>query len=55
VTDVYGTRPIAARTAWQWTYEAETAANPGGRRFQREPASIDAETGAALTVWGDVF
>jgi hypothetical protein len=56
VTDAYGTRPIAARTAWQWTYEAETTAqSPAMRRFQREPASIDAETGAALTVWGDVF
>jgi hypothetical protein len=56
VTDVYSTRPIAARTAWQWTYETETsAASAENRRFQREPASIDAETGAALTVWGDVF
>jgi len=56
VTDVYSTRPIAARAAWQWTYETEaSASSPSMRRFQREPASIDNETGSALTVWGDVF
>jgi arylsulfatase A-like enzyme len=53
VNDVFDKRPIAARALWQWTFDAalrrpETSdAEP-----MREPASIDAETAAALTVWG---
>jgi len=46
-------RPITSRAAWQWTYEAEAEARER-RVAEREPASIEPDTGAALTVWGDV-
>lgn len=55
VNDVFDKRPIAARALWQWTFDA-TLRKPdtAGMEPMREPASIDAETAAALTVWGDL-
>jgi hypothetical protein len=53
IADAAPERPITARAAWQWTYEAEAAARER-RVGDREPASIEPDTGAALTVWGDV-
>lgn len=54
VNDVFDRRPIAARALWRWTFDAETAPETGAREHAREPASIDGETAAALTVWGDL-
>lgn len=52
VNDVLDDQPIAARTAWQWTFDAETASAAVGT--EREPARIDLDTANALTVWGDI-
>ena len=52
VNDVLDSEPIAARSAWQWTFDAETAA--ARLRTPREPARIDIDTANALTVWGDI-
>jgi hypothetical protein len=43
--------PRAARALFRATYEAEAAAQKF-RRHAREPATIDADTAAALMVWG---
>lgn len=51
--DVFGTQPIAAQSAWSWTFFEWLRADKL-RAAQREPASIDPDTGAALTVWGDI-
>ncbi|MBX3129723.1 MAG: sulfatase-like hydrolase/transferase [Polyangiaceae bacterium] len=53
VNDVFDRLPIAAQALWTWTFEAETRAL-AARVAPREPASIDPDTGAALTVWGDI-
>lgn len=53
VNDVFAQKPIAGWAAWQWTNEAFSAAS-ARRIAPREPASIDPDTGAALTVWGDI-
>jgi len=52
VTDVFDTQPWAARALWQSTFDAEL--NAREKRVPREAASIDPDTGAALTVWGDI-
>lgn len=52
VNDVLDAEPIAARSAWQWTFDAETAATVV--RTPREPARINVDTASALTVWGDI-
>ncbi len=52
VNNVLDNEPIAARTAWQWTFDAETAS--AKLRTPREPARIDIDTANALTVWGDI-
>ncbi len=52
INDALGDQPIAARTGWQWTFDAETAA--ARLRTPREPAQIDLDTANALTVWGDI-
>ncbi|HMJ14446.1 MAG TPA: sulfatase-like hydrolase/transferase, partial [Polyangiaceae bacterium] len=53
VNDVFEKRPIAARALWQWTFDAGLRNKENGATEpSREPASIDAETAAALTVWG---
>jgi hypothetical protein len=54
VSDVFDKRVIAGRALWQWTFDAGAMQAPGARKFAREPASIDADTAAALTVWGDL-
>jgi arylsulfatase A-like enzyme len=51
LSDVFGKMPIAGTALWQWTYDFEATARER-RRAEREPASIDAETAAGLTVWG---
>ena len=53
VNDVFTSLPIAGQASWSWTY-AEWARAAKLRRSPREPASIDPELGAALTVWGDI-
>jgi hypothetical protein len=55
VNDVFDKRAIAARALWQWTFDAALRkSETAGEEPMREPASIDAETAAALTVWGDL-
>jgi hypothetical protein len=53
VNDVFDAKPIAGWAAWQRTSEDLTRGF-ARRQLQREPASIDPDTGAALTVWGDI-
>ncbi len=53
VSDILETSPTAAQAIWQWTFRAETTALDR-RVAPREPASIDPDVGAALTVWGDI-
>lgn len=53
VNDVLTQKPIAAQATWQWTFLSENAALDK-RIAPREPASIDPDVGAALTVWGDI-
>lgn len=54
LNDVLGVDPIAAQALWQWTFDVETAELSPGRKALREPANIDPDTAAALTVWGDI-
>jgi arylsulfatase A-like enzyme len=53
LADALSKLPIASSALWQWTYASETAVREL-RPAQREPASIDPDTAAALTVWGDL-
>lgn len=50
--DVLNQDPLAARATWQWTFDAESAALR--HHVVRQPAVIDADTAAALEVWGDI-
>jgi hypothetical protein len=53
--DVYTDNPIAAQATWRWTYQAEVTARAALRPVaEREPASLDPQTTAALTVWGSL-
>lgn len=53
VTDAFEERPIVAQGMWRWTYrELRQAALR--RLFEREPAPIEPQLAAALTVWGDI-
>ena len=54
VEDQFGKMPLIARALWQWTVNELARARRAGKKPEREPASIDPETAAALTVWGDV-
>ncbi len=54
VNDVLGNDAIAGEALWQWTFDVESAELSPGRKTQREPAAIDPDTAAALTVWGDI-
>jgi hypothetical protein len=54
VEDQFAKMPLVARALWQWTARELYKARRAGQDSQREPASIDPETAAALTVWGDV-
>ncbi len=51
--DAFPDKLIAGSTAWQWTFD-EFRRSDRGRLSAREPASIDPDVGAALTVWGDI-
>jgi hypothetical protein len=53
VEDLLEKKPLAAQAGWLWTYRALSTASDK-KAGQREPASIDPATGAALTVWGDI-
>lgn len=53
VNDVFALKPIAGWAAWQAT-SAAFSLGTSRRLAPREPASIDPDTGAALTVWGDI-
>jgi len=53
--DVYADNPIAAQATWRWTYRTEVMARSALRPpAEREPASLDTDTTAALTVWGSL-
>jgi hypothetical protein len=54
VEDVFEKLPFAAQLLWLETLNAETKSRTSGERVEREPASIDPTTAAALTVWGDI-
>jgi len=55
VNDVFDEKPYAARALWLATFRAESAAlHASGRPKERQPASLDPDTVAALTVWGDL-
>jgi hypothetical protein len=53
LADAFAATPIAGNALWQWTHGYEASAREL-RRAAREPASIDPDTLAALTVWGDL-
>jgi hypothetical protein len=52
VNDVFATKGFVGDSLWKWTYLAERAARVG-QAVTREPATVDAETAAALAVWGN--
>jgi hypothetical protein len=54
VDDQFAKVPMTAQAIWRWTATELSRAHRAGAKTQREPASIDPETAAALTVWGDV-
>ena len=53
VNDVFEAKGFVASSLWKWTFLSERAARER-RSVSREPARIDPETAAALTVWGDL-
>ncbi|MGC4069673.1 MAG: sulfatase-like hydrolase/transferase [Polyangiaceae bacterium] len=54
VDDQFAKVPMTAQALFRWTAAELSRAHRAGAKTQREPASIDPETAAALTVWGDV-
>jgi hypothetical protein len=54
VEDQFTKSPFVARALWRWTANELSRSRSSGKKATREPASIDPETAAALTVWGDV-
>jgi hypothetical protein len=55
VNDVFDQRPAAARAVWFSTFRAESSSlASSGRPKEKSPALPDADTIAALTVWGDL-
>lgn len=55
ITDGLDQKPIAARALWLSTFEAAAeSARQAARLGPGERAELDAETTAALTVWGDL-
>jgi hypothetical protein len=53
--DLFSQRSIAARATWLGTFAAESARVPAELgTAERTPVDLDAETRAALTVWGDI-
>ena len=53
-TNHFTDHPWTARASWQWTRNELLKMKTLGAPTAREPASIDAETAAALMVWGDI-
>ena len=53
-TNHFTDHPWTARASWQWTRNELLKMKTLGAPTAREPASIDAETAAALVVWGDI-
>jgi arylsulfatase A-like enzyme len=53
LNDVFESLPIAGQASWMWAF-TEWSRAAKLRRAPREPASIDPDTAAALTVWGDI-
>jgi arylsulfatase A-like enzyme len=53
VDDRFGQQPVTSRSLWTWTAAELLRLQHGFLSTQREPASIDPDTAAALTVWGD--
>ncbi len=53
-TNHFTDHPWTARASWQWTRNELVKMKAIGAATAREPASIDAETAAALMVWGDI-
>ena len=55
VNDVFDEKPYAARALWLATFRAESAAlHATVRPKEKQAATLDPETVAALTVWGDL-
>jgi hypothetical protein len=59
IADVFDRSPLSAPALWQWTFEDLTLQHTLARRVwqknePRELAGLDADTAAALTVWGDL-
>jgi len=55
VNDVFDEKPYAARALWLSTFRAESAAvHANGRPKDKQSATLDPDTVAALTVWGDL-
>jgi hypothetical protein len=55
VNDVFDEKPYSARALWLATFRAESAAlRANGRPKDKQAATLDPETVAALTVWGDL-
>jgi len=54
IEDHFERLPLTGRSLWQWTATELSRLQIAARATQREPASIDPDTAAALTVWGDV-
>ncbi|HEY5957055.1 MAG TPA: sulfatase-like hydrolase/transferase [Polyangiaceae bacterium] len=54
VEDRFGQLPLTSHALSQWTTAEILRLQRTSSSIQREPASIDPETAAALTVWGDV-
>jgi hypothetical protein len=53
--DLFSERTIAARATWLGALVAESARAPTELgSAERTPVDLDAETRAALTVWGDI-
>jgi hypothetical protein len=50
----FSDHPWTARASWQWTRNELSKTRTIGAKIPRESASIDADTAAALMVWGDI-
>ncbi len=53
MNDVLEAKGFVGSSLWKWTFLSERASRER-RSVSREPARIDPETSAALTVWGDL-
>jgi len=53
-TNQFADHPWTSKASWLWTRNELVKARALGANIAREPASIDADTAAALIVWGDI-